>query len=341
MFVNELPFAKKSVAAMKEWKTDLNVLLADRPIHLNDPILTIGSCFSQAIGQYLSDNKFNVTINPLGTVYSPLSIHHLLKVALRKGDVSDGDFLVHQEVHYHYQFHSSFASLSRQELAEQISHAVNKVNHFISTARFVIITYGTAWAYKRKDSARWVANCHKVPSTYFSKELLSIEAMEDSFYEVHSALKEINPDLSIIVTVSPVRHLKDTMELNSVSKSTLRLFCHKLSQRSGVDYFPAYEIMMDDLRDYRFYQEDRIHPTNEAEEYIWQKFSQKYFEPETKTFLSEWQEVKHALAHRSLFPSTTHHQSFLKTTLIKLQELQHIVNVDNEIALVKNQITTP
>jgi hypothetical protein len=99
--------------------------------------------------------------------------------------------------------------------------------------------------------------------------------------------------------------------------------------------------MMDDLRDYRFYQQDRIHPTNEAEEYIWQKFSQKYFEPETKTFLSQWQEVKHALAHRSLFPSTTHHQSFLKTTLIKLQELQHIVNVDNEIALVKNQITTP
>jgi hypothetical protein len=259
---------------------------------------------------------------------------------LRKGEVSDGDFLVHQEVHYHYQFHSSFASLSRQELAEQISRAINKVNHFISTARFVIITYGTAWAYKRKDSARWVANCHKVPSTYFSKELLSIEDMENSFDEIHFALKAVNPAIQIIVTVSPVRHLKDTIELNSVSKSTLRLFCHKLSQLSGVDYFPAYEIIMDDLRDYRFYQEDRIHPTKEAEEYIWQKFSQKYFEPETKTFLSEWQEIKHALAHRSLFPSTTHHQSFLKATLHKLEALQYSVNVRDEIDFVKNQIIT-
>jgi len=326
---------------MNDWKTDLNVKSADRPIHLNDPILTIGSCFSQAIGQHLNDNKFNVTINPFGTVYSPLSIHHLLTLALRKRTISEDDYLVQQEVHYHYQFHSSFASLSRQELAEQISRAVNKVNHFISTARFVIITYGTAWAYKRKDMAQWVANCHKVPSSYFSKELLSIDDMENSFDEIHSALKAVNPAIQIIVTLSPVRHLKDTIEFNSVSKSTLRLFCHKLSQRSGVDYFPAYEIMMDDLRDYRFYQEDRIHPTNEAEEYIWQKFVQRYFESETKTFLSEWQEIRKAFAHRSLFPSTTHHQSFLKATLTKLQALQHIVNVDNEIALVKNQIFTP
>jgi hypothetical protein len=339
--VNELPFGKKSAATMNDWRTDLNVNSADRPIHLHDPILTIGSCFSQAIGQHLDDNKFNVTINPFGTVYSPLSIHYLLKVASGLGEVSEGDFLVHQEVHYHYQFHSSFASLSRQELAQQISRAVNKVNHFISTARFVIITYGTAWTYKRKDTAQWVANCHKVPSTYFSKELLLIEDMENSFDEIHSALKAVNPAIQIIVTVSPVRHLKDTIELNSVSKSTLRLFCHKLSQRPGVDYFPAYEIMMDDLRDYRFYQEDRIHPTNEAEEYIWQKFVQRYFESETKTFLSEWQEIKHALAHRSLFPSTTHHQSFLKATLTKLQAIQNKVDVSNEITFVKNQISTP
>ncbi len=326
---------------MNDWKTDLNVKSADRPIHLNDPILTIGSCFSQAIGLHLNDNKFHVTNNPFGTVYSPLSIHHLLTLALRKRAISEEDFLVHQEVHYHYQFHSSFAGLSRQELGEQISRAINKVNHFISTARFVIITYGTAWAYKRKDTAQWVANCHKVPSSYFSKELLSIDDMENSFDEIHSALKAVNPAIQIIVTVSPVRHLKDTIEFNSVSKSTLRLFCHKLSQRPGVDYFPAYEIMMDDLRDYRFYQEDRIHPTNEAEKYIWQKFVQRYFESETKTFLSEWQEIRKAFAHRSLFPTTTHHQSFLKATLTKLQALQHIVNVDNEIALVKNQISTP
>lgn len=325
---------------MNDWKTDLNVKSADRPIHLNDPILTIGSCFSQAIGQHLSDNKFNVTINPFGTVYSPLSIHHLLKIALRKGEVSEEDFLVHQEVHYHYQFHSSFASLSRQELAKQISRAVNKVYHFINRARIVIITYGTAWAYKRKDTAQWVANCHKVPSTHFSKELLSIEAMEDSFDEIHSALKTINPAIQIIVTVSPVRHLKDTIELNSVSKSTLRLFCHKLSDRSGVDYFPAYEIMMDDLRDYRFYQEDRIHPTNEAEDYIWKKFVQRYFEPETKTFLNDWQEIKSALIHRPSFASLPHHQSFLKTTLTKLEALQFRADVRDEIAFVKNQIIT-
>jgi hypothetical protein len=161
----------------------------------------------------------------------------------------------------------------------------------------------------------------------------------DSFDPMYRGLKSINPNINILLTVSPVRHIKDTLELNSVSKSVLRVACHTIAEQYGdVNYFPAYEIMMDDLRDYRFYKADMIHPSHVAEQYIWQKFAEKYFDEELTTFLEKWGEIQSALAHKPFHPISTAHQHFLKEMLKKLEELKGIVNVDEEVALLSKQL---
>ncbi len=321
-----------------KWKTDLILSSSLQPFGLDDSIFTIGSCFAETIGARFADNKFKALINPFGTLYNPISIHHSLRSAIQTEMPTYNDYLVNQEVHYNYHFHSTFSSLNKTELEEKIKQSLSSANQFLKASNYLIITYGSAFAYRRKETNELVANCHKMPSSNFSKELLSIDEITNSFAYIYQQLKSFNPDLKIILTVSPVRHLKDTHELNSVSKSTLRLICHQLVEKFNVDYFPAYEIMMDDLRDYRFYKIDRIHPTQEAEEYIWDKFSEKYFDQRIKDFLETWREIKTALEHRASYPSTVSHQVFLKSLLKKLEALKNQIDVDKEVTQVRSQL---
>jgi len=202
-----------------------------------------------------------------------------------------------------------------------------------------MLTYGTAWVYQRKETGETVANCHKLPAAMFTKSLLTEEMIFSSFKTFYEQLKKFNPTIKIIITVSPVRHLKDTLELNNVSKSMLRVACHTISNRfEDVEYFPAFELMMDDLRDYRFYKPDKLHPTTEAEDYIWEKFMERFFSPELKDFVGKWNVILSALRHKPFHPHATLHQQFLLDTLIKLDELKSMVNVEEETALVKQQM---
>jgi hypothetical protein len=324
-------------ARIMKWKTDLILPPSSQPFGLSDSIFTIGSCFAETMGNHLVENKFNAMANPFGTLYNPISIHHSLKSAIQIEMPADHNYLTNQEVHYNYQFHSSFSSLDKIGLKEKIKQSLSSANQFLKSSNYLIITYGSAFAYRRKETNELVANCHKMPSSNFSKELLSIDELSNSFTNFYKQLKSFNPAFKIILTVSPVRHLKDTHELNSVSKSTLRLLCHQLVEKFGLDYFPAYEIMMDDLRDYRFYKTDRIHPTQEAEEYIWNKFAEKYFDQGTRDFLETWKEIKTALAHRPSYPSTTSHQTFLKSVMKKLEGVSTRVDISREINLVLSQ----
>jgi len=202
-----------------------------------------------------------------------------------------------------------------------------------------MITYGTAWVYRRKDNASIVANCHKQPASSFDKSLLSVDEVMASFQDFYQQLKAINPKVNIILTVSPVRHLKDTIPLNAVSKSVLRLACHQLSERfSDLYYFPAFEIVTDDLRDYRFYKADMIHPSKEAETYIWAKFVEVFGTEDFIQFIPRWEEILTAFAHKPFYPETEAHQRFLGQLLQKLKHLQSLVNVDFEVKSVQNQI---
>jgi hypothetical protein len=224
-------------------------------------------------------------------------------------------------------------------LKDQLNNLIVTTQSAIQQTQWLFITYGTAWVYERNDTQEIVANCHKMPQSLFDKYLMTQKKVLDSFNTMYQDLKSLNPGVNIILTVSPVRHLKDTLELNSVSKAVLRVACHTLTQQyADVYYFPAYEILMDDLRDYRFYKPDMIHPSEAAEEYIWQKFIEQYFDADLKAFLIRWKEIRSALAHKPFHPASSAHQQFIKETIKKLEELKGLVNVDKEMAELKKQL---
>lgn len=325
---------------MKEFRTELNPTVSANKIGLKDKILTIGSCFSDEIGQTLTDNKFSVWNNRFGTVYNPISIHRLLLYGLENNLPPESSYLKHEDVFLNYDFHSSVSSLNEKELKQKIQNLIAEANQFLKSTNRIIITYGTAFVYKLKSSAAIVANCNRQPSSLFEKYLLGENEIVESFRNFHSRLTQSNPNSKIILTVSPVRHLKDTLELNSVSKSILRTACHNIcNQFSNVEYFPSYEILLDDLRDYRFYKTDRIHPTEEAAGYIWVKFSETYFDASVLEFISEWQKIKSDLNHKPFHFESASHQKFLNSLLLKLESLKDQIDVTEEITRIQSQIT--
>lgn len=324
---------------MNHFRTVVSPGSSSAKMGLSDKILTIGSCFADVIGSRLHLNKLDVTANPFGVLYNPHSIFKAVRYAIFNESPAPHTFLQQQDVCLNYDFHSEVSSLEPRKLHVQLQEIIGASHYFLSQAQWLIITFGSAWTYERNDTGEIVANCHKMPVQLFSKSLLREPDVIASFDSMYADLLKINPQIRIILTVSPVRHIKETLELNSVSKSILRTACHTLTEKySVVEYFPAYEIMMDDLRDYRFYKEDMIHPTEMAEDYIWQKFAARHFTPELDEFIQQWTKIRQALDHRPFHPASTSHQSFLKETLKKLEDLQRFINVDQEIATLKSQI---
>ncbi|HEX6227263.1 MAG TPA: GSCFA domain-containing protein [Chryseolinea sp.] len=325
---------------MDTFRTSLELKPSRTRISLSDRILTIGSCFSDAIGSRFTDNKMACLINPFGTIYNPASIHKVVQYSIYNEPIAEGTFLKRNDIFFNYDFHSELSSMNLTDLKTQVEKIISQTHSFLRDAQWLILTYGTAWVYERTENRSVVANCHKMPQLMFTKSLLTQKKVLDSFAAMYAALKGLNAGINILLTVSPVRHIKDTLELNSVSKAVLRVACHTLTQQyDDVHYFPAYEIMTDDLRDYRFYKSDMIHPTDVAEEYIWQKFSGQYFDNKTKEFLDRWKEIQSALSHRPFHPASSAHQQFLKETLRKLEELKDIANVDTEMEVIKKQLT--
>lgn len=324
-----------------DFRTEVNIEPASFSMGLNDGIVTIGSCFSDAIGEQLIQNKFNVLANPFGTVYNPLSIHKLLLMTIRKESPRADGYCQRDGLFLHHDFHSSFVDKSRDLLQSALVDQLNQVGDALRACRVLMITYGTAWVYEQKLVKQVVANCHKIPQQQFEKFLLTQKRMLESFDIFYQSLLEVNPTVKIILTVSPVRHIKDTLELNSVSKATLRLTCHTLTEANpNVVYFPAYELMLDDLRDYRFYKPDLIHPSEQAETYIWEKFCKAYFTADTHDFLKRWSKIQSALQHRPFNPNSASHYKFLKTLLSELNEVNNTVDVSAEIELVQKQLTS-
>jgi len=313
------------------WRTELQVRPAKNKISLGQKIFTVGSCFSDEIGLYLLESKFNVSKNPFGTVYNPISIHELLCFGLTNELPNSNSYSVNGDIHFNYHFHASFSSLKRNDLEKKIQTSIHEANDFLFGADRIIITYGTALVYYLRETETVVANCHKMPSVNFEKRLLTEAEVVSSFEGFYSKLKSANPAAKITLTVSPVRHLKDTLELNAVSKSILRTSCHAITNRfSDTDYFPAYEILLDDLRDYRFYKNDLLHPTEEAVEYIWEKFLYAYFDEPAKKFAPEWKKIMISLAHKPFQLRSESHLKFLKSILSELEKWETLVDVRKE-----------
>jgi hypothetical protein len=219
---------------------------------------------------------------------------------------------------FHYQLHSSFNEATKNELAQKIELVQLVTKERLQSATHLFITLGTAFVYQLLESEEIVANCHKQPQKQFSKRMLGLDEMIEAYQLFHQKIKKINPNIQMVLTISPVRHTKDGIPENQLSKSILRVFCDQIFRLyPEIYYFPAYEIMMDDLRDYRFYKDDMIHPNSMAEEYIWEEFQEAFFNEATKELINHINQIHKNLNHRPFNPNSKAHYQFLS----KLQEL--------------------
>lgn len=305
-------------------------------------VLTLGSCFADSIGARLAAHKVNVVVNPFGTVFQPLAVGRLLRAALGE-DVDWQQHLVEARGRWQsYDLHGSQGAPTPVELLHDIQQTVRRTGEFLRGADAVLLTLGTAWAYRLRETGELVSNCHKMPAELFEKELLTPDEIINALAETHAYLRRINPKLRIILTVSPVRHLRDTLPLNAVSKSVLRVACHYLSELlPEVSYFPAYELLTDDLRDYRFYAADMLHLSEVAEDYVWEKFARTYFDADFGRFRKEWAGLRQALCHRPLNAAAPEHRQFLVATRERLERLsRQRVNVAAELREVDERLAT-
>ncbi len=309
-------------------------------IGLRDQIVTVGSCFAEVMGGQLLDHKLAVTNNPFGTVFNPVSISKLLTMVLRDQMPDEQLYVERDGVWFHHDFHSSHWASTREGLRNRLMVILSETGEALRQADWLVLTLGSAVVYRHIETGQVVANCHKMPGGQFEKYLYQIDHLRAEFNSLLRTLRRANPRLTILLTVSPVRHTRDTLPLNSVSKATLRLLAHELTVwHDHIHYFPSFDIMQDDLRDYRFYEADMIHPNAQAEAYIFQKFVQSAFDPELRGFVGEWAGIRKALSHRPLHGQTDAHRRFLTQTLARLESLPACIDVSQELADVRARLT--
>ncbi|MFN3403128.1 MAG: GSCFA domain-containing protein [Cytophagaceae bacterium] len=321
------------------FRTEINIPKSDWTFDHQSQILTIGSCFSDVIGTTLKSYKFPTLVNPFGTIFNPISLFKLLNASIDNSYLHQDYFIQNGDIWYNYDFHSSLSSSFKNELFEMIRGKITEVHEFLKTAEVITITLGSAFVYRLLPNGEIISNCHKKPASFFQKELLKVEDITSAFEHFNIKLNQLNPNVKVIFTVSPVRHIKDTLVLNNVSKSTLVLATHQICEKyNNCYYFPSYEIMMDDLRDYRFYKDDFLHPTTFAEKYIWEKFITTFTNENTQEIIRKWETIASAIMHKPFHPESTAHQQFLKDTLKKLIEISLVLEVNEEISLIKKNI---
>lgn len=323
-----------------EFRTELVLPPDDEEINYKSRILLLGSCFADQIGQRLTDCKFQTLVNPFGTIFNPLSLFELLQKSLTGEPLLTAP-VQRDGLFFHYGLHSSCSAESHQALELLVQQRLQKTADFLRTSAeldtWVIITLGTGLIYELKENGVAVANCHKMPAALFNKRLLEPAEIVEAF----GRLLPILPDsCRIILTVSPVRHIKDTLPLNAVSKSVLRLAAHRICEqhKPRVRYFPAYELLLDDLRDYRFYAEDMLHPSAQATDYIFDKFASVYFREPTLQLMRRWQKIRKGLMHRPLQAGSPAYHRFLESLLEQLHEIAPFLDVRQEIDSLNAQL---
>ena len=293
-------------------------------IDYKSKLLLIGSCFVENIGDKLSYYKFHNYLNPFGILFQPIAIENLITRAINKDLFTEEDLFFYNEQWHCYDVHSCLSNSSKEVLLENLKSIVIQTHQQILQSSHVIITLGTSWVYRLLAKDSTVANCHKKPQKEFLKELLSVEEVSESLSAIMALIKSVNPNASIIFTVSPVRHLKDGFVENTQSKSHLISAVHEVVEpRNGIYYFPSYELMMDELRDYRFYKDDMIHPNQLAVNYIWDKFKNVWISEESMQTMDKVEEIQKGLAHKPFNHNSEQHEEFLKNLEIKKGKVQN------------------
>ncbi len=282
-----------------EFRTTFGITPSVRKISYNDPVMFAGSCFSISIGKQFETGHLPVMINPSGTVYNPVSICNTLETITRRENFTISDLYNNKGTWLSFNHYTDFSASGPDEVLNKINKSSQEALRFLSAARFLFITFGTARVYRWKQSGKVVSNCHKLPASEFTHELLTVQDITSLWSDQLNILKALFPDLKVVFTISPIRHWKDGAHENQVSKSVLFLAVEELlGHPSQPAYFPAYELVMDDLRDYRFYEEDMLHLTASAIGYIWEAFSKCYFDDRTLEVWQEVSKISKAVSHR-------------------------------------------
>ena len=306
-----------------EFRTTVSVEPFKEKISYNSKIMFIGSCFATNIGGRMNDLLFPTLINPFGVLYNPFSISQSINNLLANHLFTEEQLFNHSGLWGSFYHHSSFSSPSKETCLSNINHSLTKGRSFIIEADFLVITLGTTWTYQYRKTRNVVANCHKFPAKDFDRIPMTEDEVMQMLGVAIIKLREKNPTLKVILTVSPIRHWKDGAVNNMVSKATLIMAAQKMSlSLHDCYYFPAFEIMMDDLRDYRFYAEDMIHPSSVAVDYIFEKFVGAAVDPEAVKLIPEIEKLIKAANHKPFNPNTPEHLQFKKTQLDKTIDLQ-------------------
>ncbi|MFK2821189.1 GSCFA domain-containing protein [Flavobacteriaceae sp. LMIT009] len=293
-------------------------------ISYDSNLLLLGSCFAENIGCKLEYFKFQSSVNPFGILFHPIAIEKLILKAINEENFTEEDIFYLNERWHCFNAHSSLSANSKEELLESLNKALNTLNQQLNNSTHIIITLGSAWVYRYIETNSIVTNCHKVPQKKFIKELLSVEDIVESLDSIVSLVKNVNADASIVFTVSPVRHLKDGFVENNRSKSHLLSAVHQVVEpRRVLYYFPSYEIMMDELRDYRFYEEDMIHPNALAIDYIWERFKEVCISEQSFSTMDDVETIQKGLSHKPFNPESEQHQKFLANLEKKRENIQN------------------
>jgi hypothetical protein len=287
----------------------------------------LGSCFAENMGDKFQYFKFQSTINPFGIIFNPVSIKKIIDRVVNELLFTEEDIFFHNERWHCFEVHSDLSHSDKAELLTNLNQILVETKKQLQEASHVIITYGTSWVYRNIEKDAIVANCHKVPQKQFTKELLTVVVIQESIENTIRLIQSINPNCNFIFTVSPVRHLKDGFVENQVSKSHLITATYHVLNESKTSnlipniYFPSYEIMMDELRDYRFYAEDMIHPSQVAIDYIWERFKESTISETSYATMDTVAGIQKGLQHRPFNPNSESHKKFESNLRLKIATL--------------------
>jgi len=304
-------------------QTKIRIPQAKNRLDYSSKSLCLGSCFAGHIGDKLRYYKFQHTVNPFGVLFHPFAIETLIQRAIQGKFYSKDEFFTDRGLWHHYELHSSLSHPDKNALLDTANARLTETKELLREATHIFITLGTAFTYQYKPTGKLVANCHKVAQQNFTKILQSSTDITQSLTRIKDLIRLLNPQAQLVFTVSPVRHLKDGFIENQRSKSHLISAVHEyLDQHKADHYFPSYEVLLDELRDYRFYGHDMMHPSALAIDYIWDKFKATWIEESAFTTMEKVQRIQQGLAHRPFQENSDNHQVFLANLAAKIDEIQ-------------------
>ncbi|MFV5703824.1 GSCFA domain-containing protein [Flavobacterium sp. XS2P12] len=310
-----------------QFRTQIPIPKSNYPIDYNATIMSLGSCFAVNMAEKLDYFKFQNSCNPVGILFHPLAIEKLIDFAVSGKQFTENDIFFHNERWHCFDVHSDLSNSNKEELLTSLNAIIKSTNQQITESTHFIITYGTSWVYRNIESDSIVANCHKVPQKQFKKELLSVEEIKESIANTLKLIHAVNPNCNIIFTVSPVRHIKDGFVENQWSKANLISAIHDVLNtehcKLSTKYFPSYEIMMDELRDYRFYAEDMLHPNQVAIDYIWKRFKETSISETAFSMMEEVEGIQKSLSHKPFNPNSESHFKFESKVREKITKLEN------------------